>query len=533
MSQTENKEHVQLQAGKKVPALTGVKWVKGEEALLGEKLTVLIFFNEGAEYYSVTSAMTEMAKKYKKKVSVAGLSSMNEENMNYFLSGTEETIQYGVGTVSEKLYESYMTGIDDPAYAFVIDSEKHLLWNGDFQSMDTALAVLFKKKDEKILLELGKKRQRILELDSEIQGKISQHLDKKKEIKSLLSDYLDAFAGDDDTVENLSFAYESWTPGETADVLDDIDWIVEKTDYPNPYTLIVFWDLESAPSVMPYSVIEKIGENHGDILNIAAVAKKAESKKEIKEYLESEGIGTEYATGVISAKKFETFFSEGTAYNDYIFLLDRENRLLWMGNAETANTVLLYIKNNAKKAGERLLEFQSDNEIFSSLSDSLNAGTEELTAKTLSKIRKYGKKILEVNPEELNVILSVLDFSGRLGLEELKKSFAEIDVSRMGPICIMDAVAGISNLSEDIYPFEEAFGWLETAVKKDQRAESYSSYGSVLAKAGLTQMALDYFDKALEISSGADLAAETGRKEMLRILEGQKSARKPSQTLKQ
>ena len=63
MSETENKEHVQLQAGKKVPALTGVKWVKGEEALLGEKLTVLIFFHESAEYFSVISAMAEMAKK--------------------------------------------------------------------------------------------------------------------------------------------------------------------------------------------------------------------------------------------------------------------------------------------------------------------------------------------------------------------------------------------------------------------------------------------------------------------------------------
>ncbi|HNF14708.1 MAG TPA: hypothetical protein PK453_13645 [Leptospiraceae bacterium] len=531
MSETENKETVQLQAGKKVPSLTGVKWVKGEEALLGEKLTVLIFLNESAEYYSVISAMAEMAKKYKKKVSIAGLSSMNEENMNYFLSGTEETIQYGVGTVSEKLYIAYMSGIEESAYAFVIDSEKHLLWGGDFQSMDTALAVVFKKKDEKILLELGKKRQKILELNSEIHGNISKHPEEKKEIKTLISEYLEFFADDDDRIENLKALYSPWTPGETAEIPEQIDWISEKSDFSHPFTLVSFWDMETAPSVMPFYDINEIFNEHKDSLNVIGIVKKAESKAEIQEYLDGLGIENIYPNGIISAKNFAKFFPEGSADYDSVFLIGRDSLLLWKGSTYEVKIIISYIKNNSKNADSRLLEFQSDKEIFSAVSDSVNSGT-ELTAKILSKLRKYGKKIMEVNPDNLNVIQTILDFSGRLGSEELKNSFVDIDISDLRGTSITDAVSILSDLTDDIYPFENVFQWLETAVKKDQTSEACCAYGTALARAGLTQKAMDCFEKALEISSGEDASAQTGKKEMIRILEGQKAVRKVSQTVK-
>ncbi len=518
-----------LQAGRKVPALTGVKWIKGEETVLGEKLSVLVFFDEAEDLSALTSAMSEMAKKYKKKISIAGLSGMSEESMESVISYTEEIIQYGLGIVSEKLDMSYMAGIEGFSSAFVIDSEKHLLWNGDFQSMDTALAVVFKKKDEKILLELGKKRQKIIELNSEIQGNISLHLDKKKELKDLLSEYLKVFADDDDRMENLEVLYSYWTPGEIFSLPDQIDWVSEKPDFQKPYSLVSFWDMENAPYVMPFPHIAEIFNQHKDMLNVISLVKKTDSKEEIKEYLDGLEYGTDYPTGIISEKNFQKILSEEPNYSQYSFLTDGENRLLWAGTADNANPIILYLKNH-KNPDKALLDMQADKEVFTALSNAVNAGT-EITDGVLSKIRKYAKKILKVNPEDRTVIETVLEISGILGSEQLKETFSEIEFSEIKPEFIIDIISTLYGLSEDIYPFEYAFLWLETALKKNPNENAYMAYGNVLAKAGLTQTALDYFNKALEISSD-DPEAEIGKKEMLRILEGQKSARRVSQTVK-
>ena len=129
-----------LDVGEKAPALTSAAWVKGGAAEVGKGLLLVEFWATwcGPCKTSIPH-LTKLAAKYPGKLTIAGLSSEEEEVVKPFVAAQGANMEYHVGVADESLNQSYMKDRDGIPFSFLIGADGVVLWVGHPMELDGVL----------------------------------------------------------------------------------------------------------------------------------------------------------------------------------------------------------------------------------------------------------------------------------------------------------------------------------------------------------------------------------------------------------
>ncbi len=132
-----------LDVGEKAPSLTSAAWVKGGPAEVGKGLLLVEFWATwcGPCKTSIPH-LTKLGEKYKDKLTIAGLSSEEEEVVKPFVTAQGANMEYHVGVADESLNQGYMTGRDGIPFSFLIGADGVVLWVGHPMAIEPVLAAV-------------------------------------------------------------------------------------------------------------------------------------------------------------------------------------------------------------------------------------------------------------------------------------------------------------------------------------------------------------------------------------------------------
>jgi thiol-disulfide isomerase/thioredoxin len=130
-----------LDIGDKAPSLEKVIWVKGQAVNPGSVVTVVEFWATWCgPCIKGIPHLTELQKKYGKKVNIIGLSDEDGEKVKPFVVKMGAEMDYHVGVADKASYQAYMEAIDHIPHAFIVDAKGVVVWQGAPMTIDKSLS---------------------------------------------------------------------------------------------------------------------------------------------------------------------------------------------------------------------------------------------------------------------------------------------------------------------------------------------------------------------------------------------------------
>jgi thiol-disulfide isomerase/thioredoxin len=132
-----------LDIGATAPSLADVIWVKGEAPVIPGKITVVEFWATWCGPCKKTIPhLTALQQRYREAIQVVGLSDEDGPTVKPFVEKLDEQMAYRVGLAGKATYQAYMAGIEGIPYAFLLDAQGTVAWQGHPLALDEPLAQL-------------------------------------------------------------------------------------------------------------------------------------------------------------------------------------------------------------------------------------------------------------------------------------------------------------------------------------------------------------------------------------------------------
>ncbi len=490
------KENSPLKIGSKVPELKGIQWIKGKGVSLGTGLTIVeIWATWCGPCLQTIPHLTELQKLYKGRLTIAGLTTESMDEVVPFVKELGKKMDYNVGIAPQDLYGAYMEGIDGIPNAFIINEKKQLLWQGHPYFLDALLPlILGKGGSEKAVLDLSRKKQEVLALHSEIQGKVSEHLDKKKKLKQLASEVL-AVLPEDSEITGILSEYQMFVPGETLPSLDEIEWFPECSGkFSHKYNLIHTWSaIAEAEWSISLPMLCELQKKYGDRIFISALS--SQDFDYISQFVESLPPGIQYAYMTVPA--FEEFNVQNEEYG-ITYLFDSERTLLWKGRAAETPGILAALLEK-KGTGSTLLRHHSSVEAFEAMNSELYSKN-TVTERDFKKLISAADKVLKINPADFSVLAALCIHATNFGKAKVSEICEKFDISSFDANQLRQLVSeAVISLDSQYIPYHYAVKCLDQALQlSPDSAECILLYADVLSYMHLTDEALKMVERGQE-----------------------------------
>lgn len=525
------KEPAPLKIRKAVPPLKGIDWVNGEKTVFGKGMTLVKFWaawcGPSHEYLNV---LTDLQKKHENRITVAAISAEETEDVDSFLEKKKKKIEYSVGCAPARLYQAYLNGAGRIPHSFIIDEKGLLLWQGHPSEMETILDLLFDdQRNQSELIKAFIKKEKFLELYSDIKNGGSEKLNRKSRMKTLAREYLEIFPEDKDALEILE-NYPTLLPGEICAEIGEISWLKGKSEAVNEYRLIDFWDLENGESLNPFPHLSAIHKKYKDKLTVMGLTKDSAQIEDINAFIEQHKDDISYSVGVIAEDVFRKYLQDDYAWLGFTALLNSENRLIWSGKADHAHFIIshLFGKDGTEKD---ILEFCSDREMLLRMHEEFINDPDPISQEAFDKLYELGKNVLKMNPLETEIISILAGYAKNLGYDSVKSVCDIADISELNSEQIVSVYLDMQQGGKETWPFEFIFECLERLLKLDPSVTNILYYAEALKSAHKLDMALEYYDKALEFNEQTE-DIERKKAEILNMKNAAQFAKKVSSILK-
>ena len=130
-----------LNVGDAAPSLEGTQWIKGNEPVFQNQVTIVEFWRTTCgSCKAQIPHLTSLQEKYGDQLSIVSVSKYPLEIMEKFVKANEDQMGFSVGKVSEELSDTYMTGVKGVPYAFLINRDGIVVWKGHPANIDDMLA---------------------------------------------------------------------------------------------------------------------------------------------------------------------------------------------------------------------------------------------------------------------------------------------------------------------------------------------------------------------------------------------------------
>lgn len=487
------KTYAPLKIGNKVPELKGIDWVKGKEVKLGTGLTIVEFWATWCgPCLQTIPHLTQLQKKYKGKLTIAGLTNESSDEVLPFVKEQGKNMDYNVGIAPLDVYSAYMEGIDGIPNAFIINEKKQLLWQGHPYYLGSLLPMILEEGgSEKSVLDISRKKQEILTLHSEIQGKISANLDKKKKLKQLASEVMDVLT-DDSEITGILSEYQLFVPGETLPSLDEVEWFPGFSgNFENKYNLIHIWSaIAEADWSISLPLMSELQKKYENRIFIAALS--SQDMEYISQFVESLTPGIQYA--YMTPPVYEAYNIENEEYG-ITYLFDSERKLLWKGKPSETPGILSSLLDK-KGTSKTLLQHHFDVKAFEAMTSALYSQN-RVTEKDFKKLVSAAEKVLKINPADFSVMAALCNLATGFGKEKVSEICAAFNTSSFNANQLKQLVSeALLSLDGQFIPYSYAVKWLDQALKlSPDSAECMVLYADVLSYMHLTDEAIKMIEK--------------------------------------
>ncbi|HMY68016.1 MAG TPA: thioredoxin domain-containing protein [Leptospiraceae bacterium] len=524
------KEPVPLKIRKNAPPLKGIDWLHGEKVTFGKGLTVVKFWAAWCgPSHEYLGTMTDLQKKHENRITFAALSAEETEDVEPFLEKKKKKIEYSVGCAPARLYQAYLNGIKGIPHCFIVDEEGLLVWHGHPSELEKTLELIF--DTERSLGDLIKafiKKEKFLELFNEIKNGSLEKLNRKSKMKNLAREYLEMFPDDQDALEILE-NYPILLPGEKYADLGEISWLKDSAEIGTGYSLIDFWDLENGESLNTFPHISAVHKKFKNKITVIGLTKNSAPSEEISEFLERHTDDISYPVGAVSEEVYKICLPDEDAWQGCTALLNSENVLLWSGKAAHAHFIISHLleKNGTEKD---ILDHCSDRAMFLQMDEEFSADYDPVSEQSFDKLLKLGERVLSINPADTEILTILSIYAKDLGYEAMQSVCGLADISYLNNEQVLSLLSDLQMGSKDVHPFEFILRSLESVLKTDPSVSNILYYGDILKSLHKLDMALEYYEKALECNEQTE-DIERKKAEILNMKNAADFAKKISQIL--
>jgi tetratricopeptide (TPR) repeat protein len=127
-----------LEIGDPAPVLNGVSWIKDQPLKLGEKLTVLQFWNATSPTDTMAH-LSELQRAHRDRLAVVGLTGDEVTVAQPVVDELGGKMDYHVGLADPDLRAKYLSKQDPLPWIVIVDAAGRLAWRGRPQEMDNVL----------------------------------------------------------------------------------------------------------------------------------------------------------------------------------------------------------------------------------------------------------------------------------------------------------------------------------------------------------------------------------------------------------